>query len=577
MKRLLKVLYFVLLTSIFSEVNSQTVSFYQDNLIFSDVFLNPDTTVNSYLGKAKLTFTSSDTIKYFNLTISGNGITDCWIIMNYPVTSLQSSGSTESKHFPIVISDTNSSGINVTTLNYGFSFTDDSITTAPVASIGTVATDFVSLIYNGFIDNRPVFPERRLSEVSDASENIYSSVVLLSGKTRPGFTIQECEKGESFPSSLSDGAKYLQELVPIISPDLISIDSMKSYSLWGAKGVYLYNTGYGFDYYIRNSFTSNVIPIIISSLYSPPTSAEIDNILIPRLNQFATNDFYAIFFLIKFKWRNPISGVVIETNHVINIRSITKIRSELYAISYSYDSWQGTNGGTIIEEGLYSSLTNKFIWFYGCDINSFPLSGTDVGNYYIDKTDYVLPVELTSFTSTVNTRNVILNWTTTYEKNNSGFEIQRTESESNDWRTFGFVSGMNNSKLTHEYKFMDKNLNTGKYLYRLKQIDYNGNFEYFRLENEVVIGIPDKFSIQQNFPNPFNPNTKINYELPESGIASIKIYDINGKEIKMLFEEFKTAGYYSIDFNAGDIPSGTYFYKLDLNGNSVSGKMVLLK
>jgi len=133
--------------------------------------------------------------------------------------------------------------------------------------------------------------------------------------------------------------------------------------------------------------------------------------------------------------------------------------------------------------------------------------------------DDPLPVELTSFTSTVNQRNVTLKWTTEREDNNSGFEIERGETSNvkgetlNDWNKIGFVQGQGNSNTIHPYSFEDKKLFSGKYKYRLKQIDYNGNFEYFDLLNEVVIGTPEKFSLSQNYPNPFNPKTVISYQL----------------------------------------------------------------
>jgi hypothetical protein len=164
----------------------------------------------------------------------------------------------------------------------------------------------------------------------------------------------------------------------------------------------------------------------------------------------------------------------------------------------------------------------------------------------------VLPVELASFTASVNRSDVTLNWSTTSETNNSGFDIERSDvrgQTSNVWSKIGNVNGNGSSSVGHSYDFTDKNLTSGKYSFRLKQIDYNGNFEYFNLGNEVNVGIPARYDLSQNYPNPFNPTTRINYELPLDGKVSIKIFDISGREVATLVNEVKTAGYYSVNFN----------------------------
>jgi len=198
--------------------------------------------------------------------------------------------------------------------------------------------------------------------------------------------------------------------------------------------------------------------------------------------------------------------------------------------------------------------------------------------------DALLPVELSSFTSVVYGRNAELNWSTVTETNNSGFEIERSSVNNqylNDWKKIGYVTGNGTTGIVSDYSFTDRGINTGKYNYRLKQIDFNGNFEYHNLTGEVVIGIPADFSISQNYPNPFNPSTKINYDLPVDGKVSIKLFDISGKELATLVNELKTAGYYTVSYNASGLPSGTYFYRInsESNGNNyiATKKMVLLK
>jgi hypothetical protein len=183
-----------------------------------------------------------------------------------------------------------------------------------------------------------------------------------------------------------------------------------------------------------------------------------------------------------------------------------------------------------------------------------------------------LPVELTSFTASIDRRDVHLNWTTASEMNNSGFIVERTlvrsENTPAEWINTGFVEGNGTTNETQNYSFTDRGLNSGKYNYRLKQIDYNGNFEYFNLSGEVVIGVPDKFDLSQNYPNPFNPTTKINFDLPFDSKVMMKIFDITGREIITLVNEVHEAGYYTVTFDSKGIASGVYFYRIIAEGNS---------
>ncbi|MBS1492628.1 MAG: T9SS type A sorting domain-containing protein [Bacteroidetes bacterium] len=195
---------------------------------------------------------------------------------------------------------------------------------------------------------------------------------------------------------------------------------------------------------------------------------------------------------------------------------------------------------------------------------------------YLNTAVYALPVELASFTSNVNGNNVMLNWSTVSEENNLGFEIERN-SFGTGWTKVGFVTGAGNSNTARNYSFTDNGLNSGRYNYRLKQIDYNGNYKYYDLQNEVVIGVPNKFALMQNYPNPFNPTTIINYQLAINSFVTLKIFDISGREVKQLVNEVQQAGYYAVDFNASSLSSGTYFYKLTSANFSDVKKMILVK
>jgi endonuclease/exonuclease/phosphatase family metal-dependent hydrolase len=187
----------------------------------------------------------------------------------------------------------------------------------------------------------------------------------------------------------------------------------------------------------------------------------------------------------------------------------------------------------------------------------------------------IAPVELSSFVSLVSANSVELKWSTVSELNNSGFEIERKSSF--EWQKIAFVNGAGTSNISNTYGFLDKALQSGSYQYRLKQIDFNGNFEYFNLSSEVHIGTPDKFALAQNYPNPFNPSTLISFNIPADGFVSLAIYDLSGKEVMNVIQENKAAGYYSLNINASALPSGTYFYRFSAGDYTSVRKMVLLK
>lgn len=193
-----------------------------------------------------------------------------------------------------------------------------------------------------------------------------------------------------------------------------------------------------------------------------------------------------------------------------------------------------------------------------------------------------IPVELSSFNASVTGNEVRLSWSTASETNNHGFEIERnfgslqSTAGSTGWVVIGFKEGNGTTTEMQSYGFTDKSLSSGKYLYRLKQVDFDGTFEYSNTV-EVDVNLPEIFELSQNFPNPFNPSTKISYYLPSGGQISLKVYDVIGNEVATLVDEFKSAGSYEIEFDASGLSSGSYFYKIQTGTFSSVKKMILLR
>jgi len=187
----------------------------------------------------------------------------------------------------------------------------------------------------------------------------------------------------------------------------------------------------------------------------------------------------------------------------------------------------------------------------------------------------VVPVELTAFTAEALDQKVILRWTTATELNNNGFEIQRKVAES-DFATVGFVRGEGTTTNQREYSYIDKDLTDGKYFYRLKQVDYNGTYEYSN-EIEVDVRSLNDYALEQNYPNPFNPATTIGYVLKEKTTAKLILLNAIGEEVVVLVNEEQGKGYHKVDFNAANLPSGVYFYQLRAGEYASVKKMLLIK
>lgn len=196
--------------------------------------------------------------------------------------------------------------------------------------------------------------------------------------------------------------------------------------------------------------------------------------------------------------------------------------------------------------------------------------------------DYVaVPVELTSFTGSVQGDGVVLQWATATELNNQGFEIERSSS-TQDWAKIGYVPGFGTSTEPKSYSFMDNNVSVGKYYYRLKQLDFDGSFEYSDAIEVLVDLTPTNFELFQNYPNPFNPTTTIQFQLPEASDVSIVIYDMLGQVVKELFADNIQAGKYSVEWNgennAGSkMSSGSYIYRMTAGDFVETKEMILLK
>lgn len=217
-----------------------------------------------------------------------------------------------------------------------------------------------------------------------------------------------------------------------------------------------------------------------------------------------------------------------------------------------------------------NSVTNQYAFF---------TVGTNAA--ILKNTLTVIPVELASLSASVTGSSVNLIWKTSSELNNQGFEVER-KSGNSDWLSISFVRGKGTTTSITEYKYTDSELSNGKYTYRLKQIDLDGSSSYSSTI-EVEVGTPITFALSQNYPNPFNPTTSIKYSVAEPSKVTLNVYNLIGEKIAELVNTQQDAGYHQLNFTAGNLSSGVYFFTLNaeslINGqkNSDTKKMMLLK
>lgn len=204
----------------------------------------------------------------------------------------------------------------------------------------------------------------------------------------------------------------------------------------------------------------------------------------------------------------------------------------------------------------------------------------------------ILPVTLTYFIGTKYGNSVLLEWETATEQDNLGFNLQRKNVDG-VWQNIKFVEGHGNSNVPHQYYFLDTtaaiDVNNNLIYYRLEQLDIDGGVDYpdsIEVDFPTTINteiFPSEFELLQNYPNPFNPSTKIKFSIPAGSVysqntkVSLRVFDLLGSEVAVLLNKQIPPGSYEVEFNAENLSSGIYFYKLDLNNFSQAKKMILLR
>ncbi|MDX1438797.1 MAG: T9SS type A sorting domain-containing protein [Rubricoccaceae bacterium] len=199
-----------------------------------------------------------------------------------------------------------------------------------------------------------------------------------------------------------------------------------------------------------------------------------------------------------------------------------------------------------------------------------PVGGEDTPDF-----QNMIPVELVSFEATVNGSDIDLSWLTSSETNNAGFEVQLRGDGS--YQAMGFVDGHGTTTEQQSYSYTIPDLAPGTYTVRLKQIDYDGAFEYSP-EVEVAVGVPGSHILTQAYPNPFNPQATFSLSVATEQHVEIGLYNSLGQKVDTIFNGTMAAGNArSFTINGAGLPSGAYYYRAIGTNFAETGRVMLLK
>jgi photosystem II stability/assembly factor-like uncharacterized protein len=264
-----------------------------------------------------------------------------------------------------------------------------------------------------------------------------------------------------------------------------------------------------------------------------------------------------------------------QAQPVFNFQFITSqigwytVNNQIYSSTNGGDTWifQNSNTNNTLNDIFF--IDNNNGWAVGQ--NGTVLHTINGG----------VPVELTSFVAEFieSKGEVELSWITATETNNQGFDVERASLSTTPvqgWEKIGYVAGFGTTTEPKIYSFVDTKLETGKYTYRLKQIDLDGTYKYSK-EVNVDVEVPIEYALEQNYPNPFNPSTTIKYSIPEDGFVKLAVYNMLGEKIISLVNNVQKAGRYEINFNASNLASGIYLYRLEAQNYVSIKKMILIK
>lgn len=216
-----------------------------------------------------------------------------------------------------------------------------------------------------------------------------------------------------------------------------------------------------------------------------------------------------------------------------------------------------------------SFRTNSLSFGYFENQDNTPQTGVivddcnqSVGNGCDTQDSSALPVELTNFAAVVDNGDVTLTWSTASETNNAGFSVEHAAGEKGSFDEIAFVDGAGTSIEARNYTYTVKGLDVGTHRFRLKQLDYDGAFEYSQAV-EATIELAGTHRLGAAYPNPFNPSTTFELVVGREQHVQIDVINALGQRVQRLFEGSMEANKpTNFTFQAGTLPTGLYFYRV---------------
>ncbi|HNS71964.1 MAG TPA: FlgD immunoglobulin-like domain containing protein [bacterium] len=232
-------------------------------------------------------------------------------------------------------------------------------------------------------------------------------------------------------------------------------------------------------------------------------------------------------------------------------------------------------------------LPDEPVYFGNSELYTLPSSDMNSHDFRTFQVTQAMhtPVELASFTAASFPGMIQVNWVTQSETDNLGFHLYRALSPNGEKQqiTDRLIEGAMNSSSRHEYTFTDRNIEDQVvYYYWLADIALDGQTTFNGPRTAVAVAKPTEYLLAQNYPNPFNPSTSISYTLKDNGHVKLAIFNIRGQLIRSLVDNAQMAGQYSMEWDGRDangsvVPTGTYFYSLEINGFKAVRRMTMAK
>ncbi len=278
------------------------------------------------------------------------------------------------------------------------------------------------------------------------------------------------------------------------------------------------------------------------------------------------------------------TGVITEGMHFTGSTQPNNTWIDLYTPNSSGAlAFTQTGVGNVGVQNTGSSGQRTFCFSYAMAYltdGSSPTTKADLLNQLAGFFNLQIPVELISLTVQIVNDEIRLHWRTATETNNRGFEVERSP-DNGYYSPISFIPGKGTTTKESSYYYVDKTAREGKNFYRLKQVDLDGTSTYSE-PVEIDFSLPVEFSLSQNYPNPFNPSTIIKFGLASDSKVSVKVYNLLGQQVATLLNGEYAAGRHEVNFDAGMLSSGIYFYVINAAGKDGSNfnstkKMILMK